>query len=260
MVAPEAEVAPASLLSSGCIPMTTLPSAFRLLMGRSITETSVCEEYVGLEPIVPARAARSTVKRCMDVVGSGLGLFFLSPVLLVVVLLIRLDSRGPILFRQQRVGLGGRTFWCYKFRTMVADAELRLIALEARNEATCGVLFKIKNDPRITPLGRILRRSSLDELPQLWNVLVGEMSLIGPRPLQFRDSEKLEALDPDGYARRLSVLPGLSGPWQVAGRSNVDGGRMVDLDLDYVDNWTIATDLELLVKTLFVVFACRGAS
>jgi lipopolysaccharide/colanic/teichoic acid biosynthesis glycosyltransferase len=199
------------------------------------------------------------VKRSMDLVGSTFGLVLLSPILLIVALLIRLDSRGPVLFRQQRVGLNGRTFWCLKFRTMVADAEQRLFALEARNESSCGVLFKIKNDPRITPLGRLLRRTSLDELPQLWNVLIGEMSLIGPRPLQLRDSERLELLEPEGYYRRLSVLPGLSGPWQVAGRSNLDGGRMLDLDMDYVENWSVVMDLTLLFKTVNVVLRCKGA-
>jgi lipopolysaccharide/colanic/teichoic acid biosynthesis glycosyltransferase len=200
------------------------------------------------------------VKRSMDVVGALGGLIFLAPVLALVAILIRLDSRGPVIFRQQRVGLCGRSFWCLKFRTMVADAESRLLALEAQNEVSCGVLFKIKNDPRVTPLGRFLRRTSLDELPQLWNILVGEMSLVGPRPLQYRDSEKLEALDAEGYVRRLTVLPGLSGPWQVAGRSELDSGQMLDLDLEYVENWSIALDLELLVKTIGVVLACRGAS
>jgi lipopolysaccharide/colanic/teichoic acid biosynthesis glycosyltransferase len=142
---------------------------------------------------------------------------------------------------------------------MVADAEARMLDLEAHNESSCGVLFKIKNDPRVTPLGRFLRRRSLDELPQLWNILLGQMSLIGPRPLQLRDSERLEAMTLEGYRGRLSVRPGLSGPWQVSGRSNLDSGRMIGLDLDYVENWSIATDLEILAKTIVVVLACRGA-
>jgi lipopolysaccharide/colanic/teichoic acid biosynthesis glycosyltransferase len=195
----------------------------------------------------------------MDLAGALGGLLFLSPILALVAMLIRLDSPGPILFRQRRVGLSGQTFTCLKFRTMVLDAEQRLNALEARNEASCGVLFKIKNDPRITPLGRLLRRTSLDELPQLWNVLVGEMSLIGPRPLQLRDSERLESLEPDGYSRRLTALPGLTGPWQVAGRSQVGGGEMLDLDLDYVENWSLKTDLVILFKTIVVVATCKGA-
>lgn len=209
--------------------------------------------------IVPGNAARSIVKRTMDVVGALCGLIMLSPVLAMVAVLIRLDSRGPILFQQQRMGLGGRVFWCLKFRTMVPDAEQRLRDLEARNESAGGVLFKIKDDPRVTPLGRFLRRSSLDELPQLWNVLVGEMSLVGPRPLQLRDSEKLEEMDPEGYARRLSVMPGVTGPWQVGGRSDVDSGRMLHLDLDYVANWSVAADLAILVKTVSVVLGGRGA-
>jgi lipopolysaccharide/colanic/teichoic acid biosynthesis glycosyltransferase len=195
----------------------------------------------------------------MDLAGALGGLLFLSPILALVAMLIRLDSPGPILFRQRRVGLSGQTFTCLKFRTMVSDAEQRLNALEARNEASCGVLFKIKNDPRITPLGRLLRRTSLDELPQLWNVLVGEMSLIGPRPLQLRDSERLESLEPDGYSQRLTALPGLTGPWQVAGRSQVGGGEMLDLDLDYVENWSLKTDLVILFKTILVVATCKGA-
>jgi lipopolysaccharide/colanic/teichoic acid biosynthesis glycosyltransferase len=209
--------------------------------------------------IAPANPVRSISKRTMDLAGSLGGLILLSPILAIVGLLVRLDSRGPILFRQRRMGLGGREFWCLKFRTMVPDAEQRLWDLEARNESEGGVLFKIKDDPRVTPLGRFLRRSSIDELPQLWNVLMGEMSLVGPRPLQLRDSEKLEELDPEGYLRRLSVVPGITGPWQVGGRSNVDSGRMIRLDLNYVENWSVATDLAILVKTVAVVLRGRGA-
>ena len=240
--------------------MTTLPSAFRHLMGRSTPGASGRDLRVEHRSIASPRPVGSTVKRGMDLVGSLGGLLLLAPVLAMVALLVRVDSKGPILFRQQRRGLGGRTFSCLKFRTMVIDAEQRLADLEARNESSRGVLFKIKDDPRVTPLGRFLRRTSLDELPQLWNVLVGEMSLIGPRPLQLRDSQRLEALEPQGYSRRLSVVPGLSGPWQVAGRSNLDGGQMLELDLKYVENWSIARDVELLLKTLAVVFSGRGAS
>jgi lipopolysaccharide/colanic/teichoic acid biosynthesis glycosyltransferase len=210
-------------------------------------------------PIAPALAARSVIKRAMDLVGSIGGLILLAPLLVMVGLLVRLESRGPVLFRQSRMGLRGRAFVCLKFRTMVPDAEQRLRDLEARNESAGGVLFKIKDDPRVTSLGRFLRRTSLDELPQLWNVLVGEMSLVGPRPLQLRDSERLAELDPRGYARRLSAVPGITGPWQVAGRSNVDSHRMLDLDLDYVANWSMATDLQILFKTVAVVLGGKGA-
>jgi lipopolysaccharide/colanic/teichoic acid biosynthesis glycosyltransferase len=227
----------------------------------SIVEDSTERNAVGLpDSKAPAASARSIIKRTMDVIGSLLGLLFLVPfVLLPIALLIRRDSRGPILFRQARMGQGGRVFRCLKFRTMVPDAEQRLRDLEARNESAGGVLFKIKDDPRVTPLGRFLRRSSLDELPQLWNVLVGEMSLVGPRPLQLRDSEKLERLDPEGYARRLSVRPGITGPWQVGGRSETDSGRMIRLDLDYVERWSIGVDVTILVKTVSVVIGRQGA-
>ena len=212
-----------------------------------------------VESIAPGESVRSTAKKAMDLFGSAFGLFLLTPVLIVVALLVKLESRGPVLFFQKRKGLHGQDFWCVKFRTMVSDAEQRLEDLEARNESAGGVLFKIKDDPRITKLGRFLRRTSLDELPQLWNVLAGEMSLVGPRPLQLRDSEKLAELDPEAYARRLSVVPGVTGPWQVGGRSNMDSEGMLELDLNYVENWSIAADLEILARTVIVVLACRGA-
>ncbi len=207
----------------------------------------------------PSLAARSWIKKAIDLTISGVGLMLLVPILLMVALLIRIDSRGPILFRQARLGLGGRVFTCLKFRTMVPDAEAKLKDLEKRNESAGGVLFKIKDDPRITPLGRFLRKSSLDELPQLWNVFRGEMSLVGPRPLQIRDSERLARMDYDGYMQRLSVLPGITGPWQIGGRSEVDSQNMVRLDLDYVNRWSIGSDITILRKTVGVVLVGKGA-
>jgi lipopolysaccharide/colanic/teichoic acid biosynthesis glycosyltransferase len=183
------------------------------------------------------------VKRTIDVTGASLGLLLLSPVLWIIVLLIRLDSTGPILFRQVRRGHRGKPFQMLKFRTMTVDAEERLVDLESSNESDGGVLFKLRQDPRVTRLGVILRRLSLDELPQLINVLRGEMSLVGPRPLQMRDSDLLLVLDPDGYTQRLEVLPGVTGPWQVGGRSDVNHERMVQLDVDYVTKWSLARDL-----------------
>ncbi len=202
---------------------------------------------------------RQATKRCIDFVGAFMAMLLLSPVMIGIMLLIRLDSPGPVLFRQLRRGRHGRLFHVLKFRTMVADAEQRLKDLEDDNESEHGVLFKLRNDPRVTPLGRFLRRSSLDELPQLLNILRGEMSLVGPRPLQLRDSDKLRSLDPEGFACRLQVMPGLTGPWQVGGRSDVDYARMVDLDRDYVENWSLARDLRIIVQTFFVVLRGRGA-
>ncbi len=240
--------------------MTTLPSAIHSLAGLNQVEPRSLEAALGIGPIPPARAARSWTKRAIDLAGALAGLILLVPVLAAVAVAVRCDSRGPVFFRQPRKGLGGRVFWCYKFRTMVPDAEARLRDLEARNESAGGVLFKIKHDPRVTPLGRFLRKTSIDELPQLWNVLVGEMSLVGPRPLQLRDSERLARVDRDGYALRLAARPGVSGPWQVGGRSETDGQGMLKLDLEYVERWTLATDLKILVQTVAVVFRGKGAS
>jgi lipopolysaccharide/colanic/teichoic acid biosynthesis glycosyltransferase len=209
----------------------------------------------------PLRIAPTTTaklfKRAMDVAGSGLGLLLLSPLLLLLAAAVRLDSPGPILFRQLRLGRGGRPFHVLKFRTMVADAERRLGDLEARNESG-GVLFKIRDDPRVTRLGRVLRQTSLDELPQLINVLRGEMSLVGPRPLQLRDSRLLEAQDAQAFATRLSVPPGITGPWQVSGRSEA-ADNMVQLDLDYIESWSLALDLKVLLRTIPAVLTTRGA-
>ena len=207
----------------------------------------------------PVARGISPMKRAIDLIGAAAGLLCLAPVMLAVAIAIRRESPGPILFRQPRSGLGGRAFRCLKFRTMVADAEAKLGDLEGLNESAGGVLFKIKSDPRVTRLGRFLRKTSLDELPQLWNVLMGEMSLVGPRPLQLRDCEKLVACDPAGYRRRLSVPPGITGPWQVGGRSEADSQRMMDLDLEYVESWSIGLDLRILARTVVVVAVGKGA-
>jgi lipopolysaccharide/colanic/teichoic acid biosynthesis glycosyltransferase len=210
-------------------------------------------------PAASRLAPADLAKRSLDVTGAALGLVLLAPLMVLIAVLIRLESPGPVLFRQQRLGRGGRPFWFLKFRTMVADAEQRLVDLEGLNEASCGVLFKIRKDPRVTRLGRVLRRSSLDELPQLWHVLRGEMSLVGPRPLQMRDSNLLAEREPALFARRLSVMPGLTGAWQVGGRSETDGDGMLQLDLAYIENRSIALDLAILCRTVVVVLLGRGA-
>jgi exopolysaccharide biosynthesis polyprenyl glycosylphosphotransferase len=192
-------------------------------------------------------------KNVMDRVLAAVLLVLLSPLFIVISLLIRLGDRGQAFFRQRRVGREGKLFRVVKFRTMYPDAEERLAQLVDQNE-TDGLLFKIKDDPRITPVGRFLRRTSLDELPQLINVLKGEMSLVGPRPLPAEDGDFL-----GDVRRRLLVKPGMTGLWQVSGRSELSWDDAVRLDLYYVDNWSLAFDLVILWRTVGVVFARRGA-
>jgi exopolysaccharide biosynthesis polyprenyl glycosylphosphotransferase len=194
------------------------------------------------------------LKRTFDVIGATLLLVLLSPLLLAIMLAVRLSSRGPVVFHSTRRGIGQRPFRCLKFRTMHTDAEQRQADLEELNEAT-GALFKIREDPRLTPVGRLLRRFSLDELPQLVNVLRGEMSLVGPRPLPERDYEMLE----DWHRKRYLVLPGITGLWQVSGRSELDFDDLVHLDFIYLERWSLALDLTILLKTIPAVLSQRGA-
>jgi lipopolysaccharide/colanic/teichoic acid biosynthesis glycosyltransferase len=193
------------------------------------------------------------IKRAIDWECAALGLILLSPVMVLVAIIIRLDSKGPIFFRQERLGLGARPFRMWKFRTMHVNAEALLAELEQRNESSGGVLFKIRSDPRITRVGGFLRRTSLDELPQLFNVLAGQMSLVGPRPLPIRDCRRLEDADRDGFHVRHRVLPGLTGLWQVSGRSRLGSAEMIELDRRYVEDWSLRTDLRILARTVLVV-------
>jgi exopolysaccharide biosynthesis polyprenyl glycosylphosphotransferase len=195
-------------------------------------------------------------KRIFDIVVSSTALALLSPLFLLTALLIKKTSPGPVLFFQQRVGRNKRLFEMCKFRSMVQDAEAKLSELEGKNEVT-GPVFKIKNDPRITPIGRFLRRTSLDELPQLWNVLKGDMSLVGPRPLPLRD---YAGFDQDWQRRRFSVLPGITCLWQVTGRSNIGFDRWMELDMEYIDGWTFWLDLKILLLTIPSVFKGVGAA
>jgi exopolysaccharide biosynthesis polyprenyl glycosylphosphotransferase len=194
------------------------------------------------------------LKRLLDVVGSLFGLVLLSPLLLAVAALIKATSPGPVFFRQKRAGADGKVFLCYKFRSMYADAEKRQVELEAQNEAD-GALFKIKNDPRVTPVGRFIRRWSIDELPQLINVLFGEMSLVGPRPMSLRDFEQMGEL----HKKRLAAVPGITGYWQASGRSDLFFEDMVRLDLYYIENWSLGLDVKIILKTVGTVLRHEGA-
>ena len=194
-------------------------------------------------------------RRAMYIVGASGVLLVLSPLLLGTVLAIRLESPGPVLFGQERIGRHGKPFKLWKFRSMYIDAEERLRELQAANESEGGVLFKMKQDPRITRVGRIIRRLSIDELPQLWNVLRGEMALVGPRPALAREVALYEA-----RARmRLDATPGLTGLWQVSGRSDLSFEQQIHLDLFYLHRQGIKEDIKLLLRTIPAVLTSRGA-
>ena len=194
------------------------------------------------------------VKRAFDLVAPSVLLVLISPVLAVIALAIKLDSRGPVFYRSMRPGIGGRPFACLKFRTMHSGAEAMQDELERHNEMG-GAIFKIREDPRVTRVGTFLRRWSLDELPQLFNVLRGEMSLVGPRPLPQRDYDRLE----DWHRKRYLVLPGLTGLWQVSGRSELDFDELVRLDFLYLERWSVGLDLSILLKTVPAVVRAKGA-
>ncbi|MBC2283808.1 sugar transferase [Listeria booriae] len=195
------------------------------------------------------------VKRGMDVFGSSLGLLFLTPLFIALYLIIKCsDFRAPVFFKQARVGKGGKHFMMYKFRTMIPDAEAKLAELLQFNEIE-GAMFKMKDDPRITKLGRFLRKTSIDELPQLVNVLKGNMSLVGPRPPLEREVAEYSARD----HLRLSITPGCTGLWQVSGRNDVSFAEMVNLDLEYIQNVSLALDIKILLKTVRVIFVPNSA-
>jgi exopolysaccharide biosynthesis polyprenyl glycosylphosphotransferase len=196
----------------------------------------------------------SIFKRTIDIFGSIMGIVLLSPVLLVVSILIKLESKGKILFSQKRVGLNGKEFKIYKFRSMVENAEDLKKNLEEKNEMS-GPMFKIKSDPRITKIGRFIRKTSIDELPQLLNVLKGDMSLVGPRPSLPKEVESFEPW----MLKRLEVKPGLTCYWQVSGRNSIGFNQWMELDIKYVNEMSIWVDIKLIFKTFLVLFGDKNA-
>jgi len=218
-------------------------------------------DQVGGLPVLSIGAASLTsasmaAKRALDLVGSLLAITLLSAPMLAIAIAIKLESRGPVFFRQPRAGRRRTSFQLIKFRSMYVDAEQRKAGMQALNEAEDGVMFKIREDPRVTRVGSFLRRYSLDELPQLFNVLKGEMSLVGPRPLIFPETD---ALEEHWHLRRLELRPGLTGPWQIYGRSQSPFQEMVRFDYQYVAGWSLARDIEILFATLPAVISGRGA-
>jgi exopolysaccharide biosynthesis polyprenyl glycosylphosphotransferase len=215
-------------------------------------------EYIGQFPTIPLHRGQVPelgfmLKRVLDIILSSLFFLLLSPFLLILAIAIKFESHGPVLYASERIGKKGRVFRCYKFRTMVRDAEKRRTEVMHMNERD-GVLFKITNDPRITRLGRILRKYSLDELPQFFNVLCGDMSIVGPRPPIA--SEVMEYKP--SHLRRLDVTPGITGLWQVQGRQDPSFDSYVSLDVTYIENWSIWLDLKIIIRTVGVVFSGTG--
>ena len=202
----------------------------------------------------PSQTTRLVAKRGLDIAGASLGLLALTPLFAAVAVAMFFTQGRPIIFRQSRVGMRGRVFQVVKFRTMTPDADAQRADLRQYNEVSGNASFKMTNDPRITSIGRFLRRSSIDELPQLWNVLRGEMSLVGPRPHPLDDVAGYELW----HRRRLAMKPGITGLWQVEGRRDADFGRWVRYDLEYIDNWSLWLDLQLLIKTIPAMLRAEG--
>ncbi|MBQ9768217.1 MAG: sugar transferase [Lachnospiraceae bacterium] len=196
------------------------------------------------------------IKRIIDIFGSLVGIILFSPIMLITAIAIKLDSKGPVIFKQERAGLNGRTFKMYKFRSMCVDAEELKAKLQEQNEVKDGMMFKIKDDPRITKVGKFIRKTSIDELPQFFNVLMGNMSLVGTRPPTLDEVAKYERTQ----WRRMSIKPGITGMWQVSGRSQItDFDEVVELDTIYIDSWSIGLDIKIMFKTVLSLVRRKGA-
>lgn len=195
------------------------------------------------------------IKRLIDIMASIVLLILLMPLFIIIMLLIYISSPGPVFYKQTRVGRWGLLFTMWKFRSMYCDADARLKEMMAQNEMTGGVIFKMKNDPRIIPIGRFIRKASIDELPQLWNVLKGDMSLVGPRPALPSEVDQYSLQD----RQRLEVIPGITCIWQVSGRSDIPFPQQVQLDVQYIESQSLLLDLKLLLKTIPAVLLSRGA-
>lgn len=229
-----------------------------------IYRDKIAKSYVssiGTYPVVTYHTvslnnSEKAIKRTMDIIGAIFGIIIFSPIMILSAILIKLSSPGPVIFKQVRVGMNGRYFHIFKFRTMYVDAEERKKELMKDNEVEGGFMFKMKDDPRITKVGKILRKTSIDELPQFFNVLIGDMSLVGTRPPTVDEVE----LYSRNHWRRISIKPGITGMWQVSGRSKITSfDEIVSLDTKYIDEWSVKMDLKVLIKTIIVLFKREGA-
>lgn len=242
-----------SIAEAAGVRVVTLSDTYGLSFSKTLRARAPL--FVELVPKDEKLLAAESVKRALDITGASIGLVMILPICVVIAIAIKLTSPGPVFFVQDRYGYRRRIFPMLKFRTMVQNAPELMTSLENRNEAR-GPIFKIKNDPRITPLGRFLREFSLDELPQLWNVLVGDMSLVGPRPMSTRDVSRFTEAQ---LMRRFSVRPGMTGIWQVSGRSTLSFEQWMTLDFAYLDEWSLALDLKILTRTVPAILKRSGA-
>jgi exopolysaccharide biosynthesis polyprenyl glycosylphosphotransferase len=216
----------------------------------------VLEDFKEREKIEPVfNIWKQGLKRFIDIIGSLAGIIILFPFFVILGIIIKIDSPGPVFFKQRRAGYRGKVFYCYKFRSMYIDAEARKDALRKDSEVD-GPVFKIKKDPRMTRVGKFIRKSSIDELPQLFNVLKGEMSLVGPRPLPIEEVAKFERWQ----LKRLKAVPGITCIWQVSGRNTISFDDWMRMDIDYIDNWSLSLDFKLLLQTIPAVIFGTGAS
>ncbi len=237
------------------IGLRLIPSSVEVLHRRGISEIYAGIPTLRVEtPLLVGWDYR--LKRWLDIIGAFVGIIILAPLFIIIAIAIKLSSPGSVFFRQERIGLHGRVFQMWKFRTMIPNAAAMQAQLEAQNQTSDGIMFKIKRDPRIIPFGYFLRQTSLDELPQLFNVLLGQMSLVGPRPLPVRDVARMDSW----HHIRHQVLPGITGLWQVSGRSDIeDFDYAARLDLYYIDNWSLNLDIDILIETVRIVLFSQGA-
>ena len=232
-----------------------IPDYNKIIPTKPYTEDILGLPVINIRYVPLNNTFNALVKRAMDIAGSIVGIIVTSPLMLLMCVIIKLTSPGPLIYKQERVGLHNQTFRMYKFRSMYIDAEERKKELQSRNEVK-GLMFKMENDPRITRVGKFIRKTSIDELPQFYNVVKGDMSLVGTRPPTEDEFEKYNQY----YRRRISMTPGLTGMWQVSGRSEIENfDDVVKYDLQYIDNWSLWLDIKILFKTIWVVFAGKGS-
>lgn len=260
------------LMHRKSVPLETVQEYISLCMEMGVTMRIIMDSYraggaqsyvssVGTYPVVTyhtvsLNTSDKVIKRIIDIIGSLVGIILSSPIMIITAIAIKIDSKGPVIFKQERVGTNGRHFYIYKFRSMCDNADNMKGDLMKENEMDSELMFKIHNDPRITRVGKFIRRVSIDELPQFFNVLKGEMSLVGTRPPTVDEVDKYQR----NHWRRISIKPGITGMWQVSGRSSIkDFSDIVNLDTEYIDNWSVFLDFKIMIKTILQIFTRKGA-